>query len=117
MDLQSQTCVACKPGSPQVTPSELAQYRQQIPEWQVIQKDGENHLERTFIFGNFANALAFTDRVGQLAESQNHHPAILTEYGKVTVDWWTHAIGGLHMNDLVMASKTDSLYATAAGHK
>ena len=61
-------------------------------------------------FKNFVQALAFTHRVGELAEEQDHHPALLTEWGKVTVTWWTHAVKGLHRNDFIMAAKTDELY-------
>jgi 4a-hydroxytetrahydrobiopterin dehydratase len=59
-------------------------------------------------------ALDFTNKVGGLAEEEDHHPAILTEYGKVTVVWWTHAIKGLHRNDFIMAAKTDQLAAQVA---
>ena len=69
-----------------------------------------NQLTREFKFRDFAQALAFTDRVGALAEEEDHHPAILTEWGKVTVAWWTHKIRGLHRNDFVMAAKSDGLY-------
>ena len=69
-----------------------------------------DHLERVFQFPDFAQALAFTNRVGALAEEEGHHPALLTEWGKVTVAWWTHAIGGLHRNDFIMAAKTDQIY-------
>jgi 4a-hydroxytetrahydrobiopterin dehydratase len=62
-----------------------------------------------FTFNDFAGALAFTNRVGALAEAEGHHPAILTEWGKVTVTWWTHAISGLHRNDFIAAAKTDAL--------
>ena len=68
-------------------------------------------LERAFAFPNFVDALAFTNKVSALAESESHHPALLTEWGKVTVTWWTHKIGGLHRNDFIMAAKTDQLYA------
>jgi 4a-hydroxytetrahydrobiopterin dehydratase len=59
-------------------------------------------------------ALAFTDRIGALAEAEGHHPALLTEWGKVRVEWWTHKIGGLHRNDFIMAAKTDNLIDPAA---
>ena len=55
----------------------------------------------------FAQALAVTNRVGEQAEEEGHHPALLTEWGKVTVSWWTHKIGGLHQNDFIMAARTD----------
>jgi len=68
-------------------------------------------LSREFGFRNFAEAIAFSNRVGDIAEDEGHHPAILTEWGKVTVTWWTHKIGGLHKNDLIMAARTDKVYA------
>jgi 4a-hydroxytetrahydrobiopterin dehydratase len=78
---------------------------------------GIPHLTRRFAFDNFAHALTFTNRVGDIAEQEGHHPALLTEWGKVTVSWWTHAIGGLHKNDFVMAAKTDEVFRSALGAK
>jgi 4a-hydroxytetrahydrobiopterin dehydratase len=81
----------------------------QVQEWELVDEDGILQLEREFEFKNFAQALAFTNQVGELAEQQDHHPAILTEWGRVTVTFWTHATGGLHENDFIMAAKTDRL--------
>ncbi len=80
-----------------------------MPEWILVEEDGIEKLQRHFSFKNFVDALAFTNQVGELAEKEGHHPAILTEYGKVTVTWWTHKIGGLHRNDFISAAKTDAL--------
>lgn len=88
----------------------MAELRQEVPAWAVVEREGVPRLERTFSFRNFAEALRFTNRVGELAEEEGHHPALLTEWGKVTVAWWTHKIRGLHRNDFVMAAKTDRLY-------
>ena len=74
-----------------------------------VEEDGIEKLQRHFPFRNFVQALAFSNRVGELAEQEGHHPAILTEYGKVTVTWWTHKIRGLHRNDFICAAKTDAL--------
>ncbi|HYL80228.1 MAG TPA: 4a-hydroxytetrahydrobiopterin dehydratase [Candidatus Acidoferrum sp.] len=104
-------CEACRPGAPTVTPEEMDRYRPQVPDWNVKEQEGIRRLERLFRFRDFRQALSFTNRVGELAESEGHHPAILTEWGKVTVGWWTHKIKGLHRNDFVMAAKTDRLYA------
>lgn len=104
------TCVACRPGEPTVSDEESREYLRQIPEWRITHETDIPHLERTFTFPDFASALAFTDRVGALAEQQGHHPALLTEWGRVTVSWWTHAIGGLHRNDFILAAQTDTLY-------
>ncbi len=108
--LTEMQCVACRSDSPQATQAEIAEYKPQIPDWQIVERDGEKRLERAFTFKNFAEALAFTNRIGELAEAEQHHPALLTEWGKVTVDWWTHAIRGLHRNDFIMAAKSDALY-------
>ena len=74
-------------------------------------EDGIPKLARTFRFGNFGEALAFTAAVGELAEQEGHHPRIVTEWGRVAVTWWTHKIRGLHRNDFIMAAKTDQLFA------
>lgn len=108
--LNQMKCVACRKGEPTVTQVELAEYSPQVPAWRIINVDGIDRLERVFSFPNFVDALAFTNKVGELAESEGHHPALLTEWGKVTVTWWTHKIGGLHRNDFIMAARTDQLY-------
>jgi 4a-hydroxytetrahydrobiopterin dehydratase len=77
--------------------------------WQVKDAAGVQRLERVFKLRDFAEALAFTNRIGGMAEAEGHHPLIITEWGKVTVEWWTHKIGGLHQNDFIMAAKTDGL--------
>ena len=102
-------CVACRGDEPQATVAEIAEYRKQTPDWTIIERDGVKRLERAFKFKNFAQALEFTNRVGKIAKEEGHHPALLTEWGKVTVTWWTHKIGGLHRNDFIMAAKTDEL--------
>jgi 4a-hydroxytetrahydrobiopterin dehydratase len=102
-------CEACQAGAPQVTEEEGGKMLRQIPAWQMIQVDGVKRLQRVFKFKNFAEALAFTNKVGALAEGEGHHPLLVTEWGRVTVTWWTHKIKGLHLNDFVMAAKTDTL--------
>lgn len=107
--LARERCVACRRGAPRLTPEEFATLAPQIPDWDLIEVDGVPRLVRAFRFPAYAAALAFTQRVGALAEAEDHHPAIVTEWGKVTVSWSTHAIRGLHRNDAVMAAKTDEL--------
>ncbi len=114
-DLTELKCVPCRGDEPTLTEAEMAEFLPQIPQWQVVEKENVKRLERVFKFKNFAEALAFTQKVGLLAEAEGHHPAILTEWGKVTVTWWTHKIRGLHRNDLSMAAKTNKLYPTSAG--
>ena len=113
--LSAERCVACRRDSPRVTEAEIAELRREVPDWQLLERDSIARLERVFHFPNFADALAFTNRVGALTEEDAHHPALLTEWGRVTVTWWTHKIRGLHRNDFIMAAKTDAL-AAESGH-
>ena len=108
--LAEMKCVPCQGGEPTVTEEEMAELKPKVPEWQVVEQDGVKRLKRVFKFDDFAQALAFTDRVGEIAEEEGHHPVLVTEWGRVTVTWWTHEIGGLHRNDFVMAAKTDQQY-------
>ncbi len=104
-------CVACRGDLPMFTESEINQYLPQVPEWQVKEVNGEKRLERVFKFKDFAEALDFTNKVGAMAEQEDHHPLIITEYGRVTVDWWTHKAHGLQQNDFIMAAKTDQAFS------
>lgn len=106
-ELTRQTCEPCRVGAPPAGDSEIAAWRPQIPDWEIVERDGVPRLERVFSFPDFVQALSFTNRVGALAEEQGHHPALLTEWGRVTVGWWTHKIRNLHVNDFVMAARTD----------
>jgi len=104
------SCTACRRGEPTVTDAEIAGFQPQIPDWEVVEVAEVRRLRRVFRFDDFGRSLAFTNRVGALAEREAHHPALLTEWGRTTVTWWTHKIGGLHRNDFIMAAKTDELY-------
>ena len=109
--LTNMQCVACRADSPPATPDDLAEWLPQLPDWKIIEREGVRQLERAFKFKNFAEALAFTNRVGALAEAEGHHPDLLTQWGKVSVWWTTHKIKNLHRNDFIMAARTDQLYA------
>ena len=107
--LTSKTCVACRVGAPLATKKEINEFMQQLPNWEIIEEDDVKRLKQVFTFNNYVDAVAFTQKVTVIAEEDNHHPAILTEWGKVTVFWWSHKIKGLHVNDFIMAAKTDRL--------
>lgn len=92
-----------------MTDREIHLLQPQISEWQVKEVDGVKRLERVFKFKNFTQALEFTNKVGAIAEEEGHHPLVVTEYARATVNWWTHKIKGLHKNDFIMAAKTDQL--------
>ena len=109
-DLHQMKCVACRAGEPTLTDAEIEGLRPQVAEWQVKEVGGMKRLERVFKFKDFAQALEFTNKIGAIAEEENHHPLIVTEWGRVTLQWWTHKIGGLHRNDFIMTAKTDELF-------
>lgn len=110
MSLDEMKCEPCRRGAPILSDAEIDKYyRRLLQLWSVEERDGIKRLVRSFDFKDFAEALAFTNKVGELAEREGHHPDILTEWGKVTVTWWTHKIKGLHKNDFIMAAKTDAL--------
>ena len=108
-DLAKIKCTACRVGEPTVTDAEVAELHPQVPEWKIVEKDGIKRIERSFKFKDFLEALNFTNKIGEIAEEEGHHPGIMTEWGRVRVEWWTHKIKGLHRNDFLMAAKTDRL--------
>ena len=108
-ELLQQKCVPCTGSLPPATAEEISTYKTQIPDWNLITENGELRLQRVYQFPDFANALAFTNQIGAIAEAEGHHPALLTEWGKVTVTWWTHALKALHHNDFIMAAKSDEV--------
>lgn len=112
MNLSEKTCTACKADAPKATDEQIQQALDELPDWKLLQVDGIDQLQRVYKVKNFVDAMALTHAIGELAEEFNHHPALLTEWGKVTVNWWTHKIKGLHENDLIMAAKTEKLFAT-----
>lgn len=109
-DLTQLKCVACRAGEPILTNAQITDLQPEVSEWQIKKVNGVKRLERVFKFKNFVEALAFTNKIGAIAEEEDHHPLIITEYGRVTVNWWTHIIKGLHKNDFIMAAKTDEIY-------
>ena len=80
-----------------------------IPSWTLNNREFPHRLTREFTFKNFKDAVKFSVRIAELADEQDHHPKLIIEWGKVSIFWWTHSINGLHLNDFVMAAKTDAL--------
>ena len=106
-DLAERECVPCRGGIPPLDAVEIERFREDLAgEWSVV--DG-HHLEKTYRFPNFRDALAFVNRVGELAESVNHHPDIELSWGRVKLTIFTHKIDGLHESDFVFAAKSDRL--------
>ena len=109
-DLNQMKCVACRGDEPALTDAEIADLLPQVPQWQIITQDGVLRLQRVFKLKNYAQALELTNELAAIAEEEDHHPLIILEWGRVTVQWWTHKIGGLHKNDFIMAAKSDEVY-------
>ncbi len=107
-DLAAKKCVPCTGGTPPLAGEALASlYAELGSDWQLID---DHHLMRVFRFPNFRDALEFTNRVGALAESVNHHPDIELAWGKVKLSIWTHKIGGLSESDFIWAAKATLLF-------
>lgn len=106
-ELSQLKCVACRGGDPQLTDEEIAELHPQVAEWQVIEVDGIKRLQRVFKLKNYAQALDLTNKIAAIAEEEDHHPLIILEWGRVTVQWWTHVVKGLHKNDFIMAARTN----------
>lgn len=102
-------CVACRGGDPMLTDDEITELHPQVPEWQIIEVEGIKRLQRVFKTRDFVSALDFANKVGGIAEEENHHPMLIVEWGRMTIQWWTHVVKGLHKNDFIMAAKTDKL--------
>ena len=108
-NFENLSCEPVRGGDAPLTDAEMAELQPQVAGWEVVELDGIKRLRRVFEFKDFSQGLDFTNKIGEIAEAEDHHPALLTEWGKVTVTWWTHVIKGLHKNDFIMAAKTDSL--------
>jgi 4a-hydroxytetrahydrobiopterin dehydratase len=105
--LASKHCVPCRGGTPPLTPPQREELLRELGAgWEV--QDG-HHLHKQYTFKNFADALAFVNRVGEVAESEGHHPDIFLTWGKVGITTWTHAIDGLTESDFVLAAKADAV--------
>ncbi|MGC9453468.1 MAG: 4a-hydroxytetrahydrobiopterin dehydratase [Phycisphaerae bacterium] len=105
-ELQHKTCTPCSEGAEPLKGEDVRSRLAQLDGWEAVE---EHHLRKEFSFEDFASALSFVNRVGDLAEQQGHHPWIHFTYGKVIVEIYTHKIDGLHENDFILAAKIDEL--------
>jgi 4a-hydroxytetrahydrobiopterin dehydratase len=106
-DLASRSCVPCRRGMPPLTQEEAAELVRATPEWKL--ERGGTRLTRRFELADFAAAMEFVNRVAEVAEEEGHHPDIAIQWNRVDLELWTHAIGGLHENDFILAAKIDRL--------
>jgi len=103
-------CKACNADASPLSQTEIESLLPDVEGWEVVVEKNVQKLERVFVTQNYTESMAFTNAVACLAESANHHPQLIVEYGSVTVTWWTHKINGLHKNDFIMAAKTSKLF-------
>ena len=113
-NLHQRHCEPCRLGAPVVTEEEADQLWLAVPSWHRQFHQGVEKLIREFHFVEFRDAFNFTHKIALLADREDHHPGLLTEWGKVTVYWWTHRVNGLHLNDFIMAAKTDIIAKVTA---
>lgn len=104
--LKEKHCKPCEGGTPAIQGQHLHELLSQLKDWQLVE---DRKIVKTFKFADFITALAFTNLVGQLAQSENHHPDIHLGWGKVTVELSTHAVKGLSENDFILAARIDDL--------
>jgi 4a-hydroxytetrahydrobiopterin dehydratase len=104
--LARKACIPCRGGIPPLTAPRIAELRPELPAWEVV---NSHHLSRAFSFPDFRQALTFVNRVGELAEAENHHPDLHLSWGKVRIEVWTHKIDGLTESDFILAAKIDNL--------
>jgi len=107
-DLANRQCVPCRGGVPPLKGEELRRYAGELQGWEVVD---EHHLQREYSFRDFAEALAFVNRVGRMAEEQGHHPDVYLSWGRVRIEVWTHKVNGLTESDFVFAAKCDRLFS------
>jgi 4a-hydroxytetrahydrobiopterin dehydratase len=105
-NLADRECIPCKGGTPPLKGADLEKLSKELQEWSVVE---EHHLSKSFKFPNFVKALAFVNKVGELAEKVGHHPDIFLTWGKVSIEIWTHKINGLSESDFILAAKIDKL--------
>ena len=107
--LEQAACETCTAGGKPLTSKECTALLKQLTDWRIESENAIAQLCKSYLFNDFDQALAFTNQIGGIAQQHNHHPALLTEWGKVTVRWWTHSVSGLHRNDFIMAAHTDAI--------
>ncbi|BCD99089.1 4a-hydroxytetrahydrobiopterin dehydratase [Marinagarivorans cellulosilyticus] len=115
-NLAKQECQACQVGATPLAGAELTQALQELPDWELQSNPQKSNpqpmLVRHYAFKDFTAALRFANTIGTLADKHNHHPRIMIEWGKLTVQWWTHKINNVHLTDAILAAKTDELFSS-----
>ncbi len=108
-DLLNQSCSACEIGAPLVPDDKQTELLKELDGW-IIDHSDISKLIKEFKLNNYEQSITFTNLIADLAESQDHHPKITLEWGRVSIEWWSHKIRGLHMNDFICAAKSDQIF-------
>ena len=111
-ELSNQHAFPAKEGEQPLDGEELRTLLKQVPDWEIGHSHEDNlfFLVRTFTFDSYEKGVEFHNAIAKAAEEEQHHPELITSYQRITVKWWTHSVGGLHLNDFVMAAKCDEIY-------
>ena len=109
--LLEKKCTACELGAPLVPDKDQIEFLKDLEGWQIDKSD-ISKLVKTFKFSNYVKTLNFVNLIAELSESEDHHPKIIFEWGKVSLQWWSHKIEGLHTNDFICAAKSDEIYTS-----
>ena len=110
-ELLKKTCSACEIGAPLVPHDQQTELLTDLDGW-IIDNSDISKLTKKFKLNNYEQSIVFTNLIADLAELQDHHPKITLEWGSVSLEWWSHKIGGLHMNDFICAAKSDEIFDT-----
>jgi 4a-hydroxytetrahydrobiopterin dehydratase len=108
-ELANRSCQACRPDSPAVPADQYAELLRGLPGWAIETIDGVVQLTKIYTRADFVAALELAQRIGVVAEAEDHHPRLVVQWGSLEISWWTHTIGGLHMNDFVLAARCEEL--------
>ena len=108
-DLTDKNCEACTIDAPLVNSVDYPELLKELEDWS-IEEESINKLVKTYNFANYADSVSFTNKIADLAEAEDHHPKIVLEWGSVKLEWWSHKIKGLHLNDFICAAKSDKIF-------
>ena len=108
-DLSDKKCEACTIDAPLVNSDDYPELLEELDDWS-IEEESINKLVKTYNFANYADSVSFTNKIADLAEAEDHHPKIVLQWGSVELEWWSHKIKGLHLNDFICAAKSDKIF-------
>jgi len=111
--LAERNCQPCREGDQPLSDEEIKQLLPSLPGWGIVERESIPRLEKNFQFFDFKEALDFANQVGEMAEEEDHHPAILISWGRAAVSWWTFVVDGMHENDFILAARTDLIYESS----